>query len=178
MWLFEKIKHKQKYLAESQQKEFVNGESLLYLGRYYPLSIVDEGIEGVKFKNRFHISKTNQSHATELLKRWYVERAKEQIIPKVESFARNLGVKYNSVLVSDLKYRWGSCTLKDNLNFNWRIIKAPISAIDYIIVHELTHLIEANHTPKFWNLVAVLVPKYKRAKEWLKQNGKSLEVDF
>lgn len=72
----------------------------------------------------------------------------------------------------------GVCTPKGNINFNWRIIKAPINVIDYIIVHELTHLIEANHTTDFWNIISVQLPHYKKAKEWLRENGNLLELDF
>jgi predicted metal-dependent hydrolase len=89
-----------------------------------------------------------------------------------------LGVTYNQILISDLKYRWASCTPKNNLNFNWRIIKAPIFVVDYLIVHELAHLIEPNHTPAFWNIVAVQVPRHELAKEWLRKHGSLLEEDF
>jgi predicted metal-dependent hydrolase len=178
LWLYEKINHKQKYTQTVHKKEFVSGETLLYLGRHYSLSIVDKDIEGVEFYHRFYISRANRHKAVELFKRWYIERASDKIIPKVEYFSRNLGVKYNHIFISGLKYRWGSCTAKNNLNFNWRIIKAPAFVIDYIIVHELAHLIESNHGEEFWNIIAVQVPRYKRAKEWLKQNGQILEEDF
>jgi hypothetical protein len=107
-----------------------------------------------------------------------VKQAEEKIIPKVKFHAKNIGVKYKSIKILDLKYRWGSCTPKDNINFNWRLIKAPIYVIDYIIVHELTHLIEPNHTPEFWNIVSVQLPHYIKAKDWLKINGHLLETEF
>ena len=103
---------------------------------------------------------------------------KNEIIPKVRFYANNLGVTYNKIMISDLKYRWGSCTPKDNLNFNWRLIKAPMFVIEYVIVHELAHLLEGNHTPEFWNIVKVQVPNYEKAKEWLKENGEMLEGDM
>ena len=77
-----------------------------------------------------------------------------------------------------MKYRWGSCTPKNNINFSWRIIKAPMFVIRYIVVHELTHLIESNHTPTFWNILSIQVPDYQKAKDWLKNKGYLLEVDF
>ena len=85
---------------------------------------------------------------------------------------------FKRVLISDLKVRWGSCTPNSNLNFNWRIIKAPSVVIDYLIVHELAHLIESNHTPRFWNIVSVQVPRAEWAKQWLLENGDLLEIDF
>jgi hypothetical protein len=69
---------------------------------------------------------------------------------------------FNRILISDLKVRWGSCTPKSNLNFNWRLMKAPTTVIDYVIVHELAHLIEPNHTRQFWNIVSIQVPRFNR----------------
>ncbi len=80
-----------------------------------------------------------------------------------------------AVKIVDNRYRWGSCTLKNNVNFNWRLIKAPMFVIDYVIVHELAHLIEANHTPRFWNIVRTQAPTMEKAKAWLKENGGLLE---
>lgn len=74
-------------------------------------------------------------------------------------------------------YRWGSCTPRGNVNVNWRLIKAPMFVIDYVIVHELAHLLEPNHTPEFWNIVRSQAPKMMYAKEWLKENGGLLQED-
>lgn len=176
--IFQKINHPQKYETPKPRKEFVSGESLLYLGKYHKLEVLQENIESILFNNKFYISKANQNNAGELFKEWYFKQAQEKIIPKVKFHAKNLGVKYKSIRILDLKYCWGSCTPKDNINFNWRLIKAPIYVIDYIIVHELTHLIESNHTEEFWNIVSVQLPHYNKAKEWLKENGNLLEIEF
>lgn len=77
-----------------------------------------------------------------------------------------------------MKYRWGSCTPNGNLLFNWRIIKAPLYVVEYVIVHELAHLIKHNHSVDFWNIVSVQLPNFDKAKEWLKLNGGILEIDF
>jgi predicted metal-dependent hydrolase len=79
------------------------------------------------------------------------------------------------VKIVDNRYRWGSCTLNDNVNFNWRLIKAPMFVIDYVITHELAHLIEANHTPRFWNILRAHIPTMDKAKAWLKEHGQLLE---
>jgi predicted metal-dependent hydrolase len=176
--LFQKINHPQKYSIPRDRKEFVSGESLLYLGKHYKLEVVDDLIDGVEFDSKFTISKDNQKQAIQILKSWYIKQSKEKLIPKVKQFAQHLGVNYNKISILELKYRWGSCTPKDNINFNWRIIKAPVYVIDYIIVHELAHLLESNHTPDFWNIVSVQLPNFEKAKDWLKINGKFLETDF
>lgn len=177
LWLYEKINHTQKY-PPAVRKEFITGETIMYLGRYYRLQITDDEEPGVRFQNRFYISRHHQAQAGQLLRGWYMARAREKLTPKIRTCAEALGVRYNQILISDLKYRWASCTPKNNLNFNWRIIKAPIFVVDYLIVHELAHLLEPNHTPAFWNIVAVQAPRYELAKEWLRKHGSVLEEDF
>lgn len=176
--LFQKINHPQKYETPRPRKEFISGESLLFLGKHYSVEVSDTLIEGIYFDNKFYINRTNQNKAEELFRKWYINQAECKITPKVKLFAKNLGVKYNCIKILDLKYRWGSCTPKDNINFNWRLIKAPIFVIDYIIVHELTHLIEPNHNAEFWNIVSIQLPHFNKAKDWLKDFGHLLEQEF
>lgn len=174
-WLYEKINHAQKYNQDSQERRFISGTSLLYLGKEYRLDVTRESFDGVQFDDTFRISKSSLPQAAQLLRAWYFEEAEKNIVPKVGYYARQLGVSYNEVLISDLKYRWGSCTPKNNLNFNWRLIKAPMNVIEYVVVHELTHLLEPNHTIRFWSIVKAQRPHYLKAKEWLKEYGGLLE---
>ena len=176
--LRKKIEHNQKYPVERDVKEFVSGESLLYLGKQYKLLVVEEPVEEVMFDSKFFINKNSQPVANLLFKQWYLKAAVKFIVPKAKTIARQLGVHYNNISILDLKFRWGSCTPKDNIHLNWRLIKAPVTVIEYIIVHELTHLLEANHSPDFWNRVAAQLPNYEKAKAWLKENGHELEKDF
>jgi len=176
-WIYEKIGHPQKYqdLPHAPGKELVSGESALYLGRQYRIEIVKTGLHEIKFAQRFLIPDIQTSKQTEALREWYISKAKEKIVPRVKHHARQLGVDVTVVKIVDIRYRWGSCTLNDNVNFSWRLIKAPMFVIDYIIVHELAHLIEANHTPRFWNIVRAQAPTMDKAKAWLKENGQLLE---
>lgn len=177
-WIKEKLNHAQKYPLVLESKEFVSGETLMYLGRNYQLLIIDEEIEGIEFDQRFKISKSNQSKANELFKKWYLKQALKKIEPLAKKYAKSLGVEYNEFKTSEMKYRWGSCTPANNIIFNWRIIKAPMYVLEYLVAHELVHLIENNHTPRFWNILSIQVPNYEKAKNWLKKNGQLLEVDF
>lgn len=178
LWIFEKTRHPQKYPPEPVKKEFITGETVLYLGRNYRLEITDAKLEGLKFEGCFYIPRREKIQAGELFQAWYIERAREKLLPRIRHFAEVMGVKYERLLISDLKYRWASCTPKNNLNFNWRIIKAPMYVVDYLIVHELAHLLEPNHTQKFWNIIAVQIPDYEKPKKWLKDFGYRLEEDF
>ena len=179
-WILEKLDHPQKYseLPHPPGKELVNGESALYLGRHYRIEVVDEGLDGVQFNQRFLVPAANAANRRSLLREWYISRAKEKMLPRVSRFASSLGVKFKNARIVDNKYRWGSCTVKDSVNFNWRLIKAPAFVIDYVIAHELAHLIEPNHTDRFWNVVRAQVPRVERARTWLREHGQVLEEEI
>lgn len=177
-WIYQKINDQQKYDIDLLSKEFISGASALYLGRNYKMEIVDTEDKVIKFRNKFLLPSHLKRDSKKLFKEWYIERAKIIITPKVDYFAEKLGVEYNKVMISDLKVRWGSCTPKNNLNFNWRLIKAPMYVIDYVIVHESAHLLEANHTLRFWNIVKTHSDSSLKAKEWLKQYGSLLENEI
>lgn len=177
-WIYEKIGHDQKYLLpHAPGKELVSGESALYLGRQYQIEVVKTDFSSIQFTQRFLIPDVSMVKRVNAFREWYIHKAKEKIIPRVKHHSRLLGVNIALVKIVDNRYRWGSCTLNDNVNINWRLIKAPMFVIDYVIVHELAHLIEANHTPAFWNIVRAQASTMDKAKLWLKENGQLLEAD-
>jgi len=180
-WIYEKIGHGQKYksLPHPPGKEMVSGESVLYLGRQYRVEMVTTERAEIQFAHqRFFIPKEQGNDRATALRVWYIGRAKEKVVPRVRMHARALGVDIAEIKIVDNRYRWGSCTMKNNINLNWRLMKAPMFVIDYITVHELTHLIEANHTPRFWNIVRTQAPTMEKAKAWLKENGQLLEQEI
>jgi predicted metal-dependent hydrolase len=179
-WIFEKLHHSQKYreLPHPPGKELVNGESALYLGRSYRIEVVAQGKGEIEFSHRFLIPASHAVRRKGAMREWYVAKANEKILPRVERHAHELGVEFKRASIVDNRYRWGSCTIRDNVSFNWRLIKAPTFVIDYVIVHELAHLIEPNHTPRFWNVVGAHVPKMEKARTWLNDNGQVLEEEI
>jgi predicted metal-dependent hydrolase len=179
-WIYEKTRHVQKYsgLPHPPGKEMVNGESALYLGRQYQIEIIPNNLEEIRFDGRFLIPANLTGERRQVLRDWYRDKAKENILPRAIKFANDLGVKYAKAKIVDNRYRWGSCTTKDNINLNWRLIKAPMYVVDYVIVHELAHLLETNHTPRFWNIVRAQTPKMDKAKQWLQENGQILEQNI
>ena len=102
------------------------------------------------------------------------ELARQVLQRRAEYYARQMQVSYGRVAVKDQKTRWGSCSAKGNLNFNWRLILAPGEVLDYVVVHELAHRREMNHSVRFWNLVESVLPDYQQRKRWLKENGDRL----
>lgn len=102
------------------------------------------------------------------LKAWYMERAKEIISERVSFYQNQIGEKVSSIRIKDVRSRWGSCSSKRNLNFNWRLVMAPLPVLDYVVVHELCHLKEMNHSKEFWKLVREVLPDYQQQREWLK----------
>jgi hypothetical protein len=179
-WIYQKIRHAQKYREPPHPpgKELVSGESALYLGRNYRIEVVSEDGGRVQFNQRFFVPASKVARRKGALRDWYIAKAKERILPRAEQYARELGVDYARARIVDNRYRWGSCTVRNNVNFNWRLIKAPMFVIDYVIVHELAHLIEPNHTPRFWNIVRTQAPTMDKARAWLKAHGQLLEEDI
>ena len=179
-WIYEKTRHSsQKYLERPHPpgKELVNGESALYLGRDYRIELVDTELECIQFDQHFLIPASRVFRKKGAMREWYIEQAKEQILPRVVKQARELGVSFEQAQIVDSRYRWGSCTVRNNINLNWRLIKAPIFVVDYVIAHELAHLLEPNHTPRFWNIVKTQVPTMNKARDWLREHGQLLEED-
>lgn len=99
------------------------------------------------------------------------DKAKEYIPERVEYYASIMGLDYNRITIRNQKTRWGSCSAKGNLNFNCLLMLAPADVIDYVVVHELCHLIEMNHSSRFWAEVERVLPDYKKSRLWLKRNG-------
>jgi predicted metal-dependent hydrolase len=178
-WILQKVHHPQKYQDRRHPpgKEVVNGESAPYLGRDYRIEVTETASGEIEFSRLFLVPATHQAKRREVLRDWYIARAKETILTRVERHARELGVEFAAAKIVDNRYRWGSCTVNDTVNFNWRLIKAPMFVIDYVIVHELAHLIEANHTPRFWSIVRANTPTMEKAKAWLKEHGQVLEEE-
>lgn len=105
-----------------------------------------------------------------------LDEAKRIIVPKLHDVASFYGVSFNNVSFRDAKSRWGSCSAKRNLNFSTRLIGAPKSVIEYVVIHEVCHLKELNHSGRFWEQVKILAPHYKESELWLKENGRLLFI--
>lgn len=165
-------------LNESKvEREAVNGESFLYLGRTYYLQFSSE-VKTIELRdNHFLVTEGKRDQLAELFKEFYRERGKEYLPKRVAYFGEKMGLRPEEVSVLELKNRWASCSAKrPKLNFHWKVMMAPLTVVDYLIVHELAHLKFAKHDAPFWNEVDKVMPDYEKQKEWLKSFGASLAV--
>jgi predicted metal-dependent hydrolase len=166
---------KQDYFKQRRNKvlirKFVPGEEYLFLGQSYPLVAAENLPKPVVMDNSLMISQMVLGNARDHLECWYKTRALEHITQRVEHYAQVTGLKYKSVRINNAATRFGSCGYKDTLNFSWRLVMAPARVVDYVIIHELMHLKQKNHSHKFWEEVAKIMPDYKQDERWLKQNG-------
>lgn len=158
-------------------REFVNGEGFYYLGRNYKLEIVANQEVPLKLKNGcFSLRKKNLPKAKEAFIEFYKEKGRKRIPERVEYYRKLLDVNPNEIKIMELQNRWGSWTPKGNVNFHWKTMMAPLTIIDYIIAHELTHLIHPNHSEAFWNELDKVMPDYLQKKSWLKLNGAGMDL--
>lgn len=159
------------------KRELVNGQSFLYLGRNYYLQYSDE-VDGIQFKGRhFYAPEGSDDKLKGMFKEFYRQRGKKFIEPRVYRFAEMMGLKVEAVSIIELKNRWASCSVqRPKVNFNWKIMMAPVSVINYLIVHELAHFKHKRHSKEFWNEVDKIVPDYQKQVQWLKEYGAGLDV--
>ena len=147
-------------------RKFVGGETHLYLGRQYRLKILQSKLESVKLRGKFiEVTTTNKARAKELVNEWYLQNARTKFHtiakPLIDNFRKHK-VEPNSIVLREMSTRWGSCTAKGKIILNPELIKAPKGCIEYVIIHELCHLIHHDHTQKFIDL------QTKEMKDWEK----------
>jgi len=107
---------------------------------------------------------------------WYRKQARKYITGRTEEIANKLKITYGKIKITSAAKRWGSCLAKGNLNFPYRLMMAPPQVIDYVIVHELMHVLERNHSKRYWRKVEKAMPGYRKCKAWLKNNGHLLVI--
>ena len=175
-WVYKKLAEKALLQKQIRPKTFVQGEGFLYLGRSYRLNLVDAPTVPLSFfQGRFHLSKQHTADARKLFIEWYVTKGTQRLVAKANEFKTRLGVDFSAVKVRDLGYRWGSCGKNQVLYFHWKTILLPSKIADYVVVHELSHLVEPSHSNEFWLCVERAMPDYKERKNWLAEHGMDVE---
>ncbi|HMB00694.1 MAG TPA: SprT family zinc-dependent metalloprotease [Spirochaetota bacterium] len=156
-----------------------DGDLLLYMGNEFELCLEPwQRKKPCLVKDKLFIyarGKPREKILNKLIT-WYKENARAIIMQRIAYFRKQISININKVTIKTLKSRWGSCSLAGNLNFNWKIIMAPIHIIDYVIVHELCHFHHPDHSAAFWKEVACYMPDYKNRRKWLKEYGVMLDI--
>ena len=175
-WILKKRKQILDNPKKIVKKNFIEGEQFLFLGEAYPLAVENNKYNFHFDGKHFVIRETYLPYGKEIFTKWYKIQAKQIFTQRILLFSSITNIPVNNVKITSAKTRWGSCSSKKNLNFSWKLVMAPSKVIDYVLVHELAHIIELNHSAKFWILVERMFPDYKKYKEWLDQNGYTLEI--
>tara|TARA_Y100000589_G_scaffold65218_1_gene56732 strand:+ start:331 stop:1041 length:711 start_codon:yes stop_codon:yes gene_type:complete len=166
----------------SQKREFISGESFLLFGRNLNLKVLEGGKVGTQLIDDYLVTTVRTSEIGDLrksriktyLEKWYIKEAYKKLEDKVIRYSEIIRVSPKGIKVRNYKTRWGSCDTKGRLTFNFHLIKAPHAIVDYVVIHELCHMIQPNHSKFFWNEVARFDPSFKNHKKWLKLNGANL----
>lgn len=182
MWIYRNLAEWRDLNSTRVVREWVNGESLPYLGSNYRLLLVDEQDEALKLKDgRFCLLSSiielgGNEAGHQAFQDFYIAKGLSRISKRVSYFANKVGVSPGKTYIKDIGYRWASCLKNGDLHFHWKCLMAPLTVIDYIVVHELCHLHHRDHSAAFWNEVDKVMPDYQQRKEWLRVRGAELEL--
>lgn len=181
-WIYKGLAEWRVLNATRVLREYKNGEGFLYLGRAYRLLLVADQEEPLMLKNgrftlrRDLVEQGEIEAAKTAFRQFYISRGAERIAGRVAYFAPKVGVDPAGLEIRELGHRWATCSPSGKLAFHWKCMMAPQTIIDYIVVHELCHFHERDHTDAFWNEVDKVMPDYRERKEWLRKNGAGLDV--
>lgn len=182
MWIYRNLAEWRDLNATKVVREWVSGESFLYLGSSYRLLLVNEQDEPLKLKDgRFQLQRRviethGRDGAQQAFEAFFKTRGLPRIKQRVAHFVPKVGVTPGTVQVKGLGFRWATCLPSRDLHFHWKCLMAPLTVIDYIVVHELCHLRHPDHSDAFWNEVDKVLPNYRERKEWLRQRGANLDL--
>lgn len=167
-WIIKQQSFFLSFLPKTPARKYVSGETHLYLGRQYRLKVTSAKRNDVTYKGRYiEVLTKNKSKTKELVKQWYKEKAKEKFAeiaePLIQRF-KKYRVEPSGIYIQQMKQRWGSCTPKGKIILNAELVKAPKGCIEYVIIHELCHLIHHDHSQKFLNLQTKEMPDWEKWK--------------
>lgn len=173
-WVLRALAKAERQRAVTPPADLRDGAQLPLLGGTITLTLALAGgarTTARRSDDRLLVRLADGAHPAAAVEAWYRAEARRVIGERVAHHAAALGVTPGRIAIKDTRSRWGSCSSKGNLNFSWRLLLAPFAVLDYVVVHEVAHLVELNHSPRFWSLVAAHCPDYRRHKAWLRAHG-------
>lgn len=178
-WIDKKLAQLSVQQRNYKAKQFLSGEDFSYLGRSHKLVVspTADFPEPLLFiDDTFYLDERYRGVARELFTAWYKERAEAVMRERVKIYSESLRVSPGRERITSARCQWGCCSATNNLSFSWRLVMAPLTMIDYIVVHELAHIKEKNHSSRFWKIVELVLPDYPNRRNWLKQYGYMLRI--
>lgn len=178
-WIKQALAANQQKRDEIPRRSFQDGEKLILLGESRRLEVIVEHMRKRSFyadgEGFVRVMVGDANEVREVLARWYKREARDYFVLRVNQVARELEVKIGKLVVSSAGSQWGSCTkCTGRISLHWRLLLGPKEVADYVVAHEVAHLIEANHSKRYWQIVASLDPGYKEHRKWLKRYGHTL----
>jgi predicted metal-dependent hydrolase len=176
-WIYKQLAEWEELNLPRRKREFVDGESFPYLGRNYRLKLVQNQEIPLLLKGGFFLLNENvlDREPKDAFKTFYREKGQSLLSERVDLYKDSVGVEVSQMRIMELQYRWASCSELGNLNFHWKCMMAPLKIIDYLVVHELAHLIHPNHGEQYWKEISKVIPDYLERKNWLRLFGASLD---
>ena len=181
-WIQAKMQEIRDRSLGQKEKNYDNGERFLYLGNEYPIhisqdpditqdhAVFEAGILHIKVKE------LEDENIKQALKRFYYQQCKTLVEKSIRAHQSHFKAKPRSIRITDSKKTWGTCDSRQQLTFNWRLAMAPPGVIDYVVVHEMCHMVHLNHDRSFWRLVGKIIPDYEQRENWLKFSNWKMTV--
>jgi predicted metal-dependent hydrolase len=179
-WIYQKLDKKNMLIKPKQENQ--QKKTFLYLGKKYQLrfeannsKFSKNDIVSLK-RGKFILKSSAKKNFKKHLIDWYTLHSKKIIFEKTKKLEKQTGLNPKNIRIMNLGNRWGSCSHNNILNFHWRTVLAPPRIINYIILHEMIHMLEEKHTPEFWKKLEKFMPDYLKRKQWLSENGTKLSI--
>ena len=179
-WLLRQLQRLETTAASSTNASLTHGATVLYQGAPHSLLLLaDGGRKPQVTRNHgaisIHLSELvgydNDPTVHRALKKWFGEQAEIRLLERTRYWSSHIGVNPLRIVLRDQRTRWGSCSSRGTISYNWRIIMAPPPVLDYLVIHELCHMLHPNHSSKYWLEVSHWCPDYQNQRRWLRQNG-------
>ncbi|MHB8071374.1 MAG: M48 family metallopeptidase [Candidatus Cryosericum sp.] len=177
-WIAAKLALTRSRASLVPKHDFLTGECFPYLGQDWPFVVVAFQREPLTFdsKTGFTLDVAAFDRGEVVFEEWYRARAHELLADRMRHYAPMMGVPVPRLCITGAERRWGSCSTSGTVSFAWRLVMAPMDVVDYVVVHELAHLREMNHSARFWAVVASVMPDYDERRRWLHEHGSMLTI--
>jgi hypothetical protein len=178
-WISKKLLQIRQERTDAYPRAFVSGETFFYLGDSYPLKVTYNlrGAPPLAFiGGEFQLNERFKGNRKALFVAWYKIQAETLIRQRIDQYREVMDIPSVQIRITSAKYQWGGCSSRDRITFSWRIVLAPLPMVDYVVVHELAHLRERNHSSNFWKIVEAILPDYRVRRQWLREHGYLLDM--